>query len=130
MEIDYRVDPVLTNEVLSPLYSAAWPNHNPAYDFASELSHALTVLGAYHGDTLIGFARVAWDGGIHAFLLEPTVHPDFQHRGIGRELVERAAEVARERGCDWFHVDFEPRLQPFYDACGFTHTPAGLIRLR
>ena len=130
MEIEYRVDPPLTNEVLSPLYSAAWPHHNPAYDFTSELSHALTVLGAYHQDSLIGFVRVAWDGGIHAFLLEPTVHPDFQHRGIGRNLVERAADVSRERGCSWLHVDFEPRLRPFYDACGFSPTPAGLIRLR
>ena len=130
MEIDYRIDPPLSNGVLSPLYSAAWPHHDPAYDFSAELSHALAVVCAYHGDALVGFARVAWDGGIHAFLLEPTVHPDFQHRGIGRSLVQRAADVARERGCEWFHVDFEPSLQPFYDACGFRHTPAGLIRLR
>jgi hypothetical protein len=29
----------------------------------------------------------------------------------------------------WLHVDFEPHLEGFYRGCGFTPTPAGLIRL-
>ena len=72
---------------------------------------------------------VAWDGRQHAFLLEPTVHPDRRRRGIGRELVRRAEAAAREAGCEWLHVDYEPALAPFYEACGFKPTPAGLIRL-
>jgi GNAT superfamily N-acetyltransferase len=83
----------------------------------------------YLGDELIGFVRLAWDGG-HAFLLEPTVRPDLRRRGIGRALVERAVAVARERGLEWVHVDYEPHLREFYRACGFTPTDAGLIRLR
>ncbi len=130
MDVVYRVDPSLTNTELSRLYSVAWPHHDPSYDFTPELNHALTVLGAYVDGDLIGFVRVAWDGGIHAFLLEPTVHPDWQRRGIGRSLVERAADVARERGMVWLHVDYEPQLHPFYEACGFSPTPAGLIHLR
>lgn len=39
-------------------------------------------------------------------------------------------ERARVAGCEWLHVDFEPRLRRFYlDACGFRPTEAGLIRL-
>ena len=41
---------------------------------------------------LIGFVNVAWDGGDHAFLLDPKVRPDHQRRGIGTELVRRAAD--------------------------------------
>jgi hypothetical protein len=43
-----------------------------------------------------------------------------------------AVAVAEVRaGCyEWLHVDFEGELRPFYfDACGFTPTTAGLIRL-
>ncbi|MGN6700857.1 MAG: GNAT family N-acetyltransferase, partial [Thermomicrobiales bacterium] len=78
----------------------------------------------------IGFVRLAWDGSVHAFLLEPTVRPDFRRRGIGRALVARAVAVARERGLTWVHVDYEPQLRDFYQACGFRPTDAGLIRLR
>lgn len=74
---------------------------------------------------------MAWDGAQHAFLLEPTVHPDNQRRGIGVELVRRATEASREAGCEWLHVDYEASLTPFYKACGFTPIEgAALIRLK
>ena len=130
MDIDYRVNPAITNVELDQLYSASWPNHHPPYDFRPELERSLAFVCAYAGDELIGFVRLAWDGSIHTFLLEPTVRPDFRRRGIGRALVERAVAVARERGMEWVHVDYEPHLRAFYQACGFTPTDAGLIRLR
>ncbi|RJO75365.1 N-acetyltransferase [Nocardia panacis] len=79
---------------------------------------------------LIGFANVAWDGGDHAFLLDPKVRPDQQRHGLGTELVRRAADGARAAGCTWLHVDFEPHLRGFYlESCGFRATDAGLIAL-
>jgi GNAT superfamily N-acetyltransferase len=120
----------VSNAELDRLYLDSWPNHHPPYDFAPELQHALTYVCAYDGDELVGFVRLAWDGGIHAFLLEPTVRPEYRRRGIGRALVERAVAVARERGLEWIHVDYEPGLAAFYQACGFRPTDAGLIHLR
>jgi GNAT superfamily N-acetyltransferase len=128
--IDYRVSPPVANEALDALYLAAWPNHQPPYDFQPELRHALAHVCAYDGEQLVGFVRLAWDAGVHAFLLEPTVLPGYRRRGIGRTLVARAVDVARERGLEWVHVDFDEELTPFYRACGFIPTDAGLIRLR
>ncbi len=80
--------------------------------------------------SLVGFVNVAWDGGDHAFLLDTKVRPDHQRRGIGTELVRRAARGAQTAGCEWLEVDFDPEHAPFYlDACGFTPTGAGLIHL-
>ena len=79
---------------------------------------------------VVGFVNVAWDGGDHAFLLDPKTRGSLQRRGIGTRLVALAAQHAREAGCEWLHVDFEPELERFYfDACGFRPTPAGLIHL-
>ncbi|SOD63500.1 Acetyltransferase (GNAT) family protein [Streptomyces zhaozhouensis] len=80
--------------------------------------------------TLIGLVNVAWDGGEHAFLLDTVVARAARGRGVGRELVRRAAEGARAAGCGWLHVDHEPGLGAFYDASlGFRPTEAGLVRL-
>ena len=128
--IEYRVGPPLANDDLDRLYLASWPNHQAPYDFQPELRHALTYVTASHDPRLVGFVRLAWDGGIHAFLLEPTVLPEYRRRGIGRTLVERAVGVARERGVVWVHVDFDTELRPFYATCGFFETPAGLLKLR
>lgn len=79
---------------------------------------------------LVGFANVAWDGGDHAFLLDPKVRPDYQRLGIGTELVRLAARHAAEAGCEWLEVDFEESLGAFYfAACGFRPTSAGLLHL-
>jgi GNAT superfamily N-acetyltransferase len=126
--IGYCISPTVTNDAMNALFAAAWPD-NVWSDFAPMLSHSLAYVCAYQQDRLIGFVNLAWDGGIHAFLLDTTVHPAFQRRGIGRELVLRAAQVARERGIAWLHVDYEPHLESFYRGCGFRHTEAGLMRL-
>lgn len=127
--IEYRVNPSLTNDALNALFTAAWDGHTTS-DFSSTLEHSLAFVGAFEGVQLVGFVNLAWDGGAHAFVLDTTVHAAFQRRGIGSELVTRAVALARERGCDWVHVDFEPHLEQFYAACGFQPTLAGLVNLR
>ncbi len=125
--IDYRVNPVVTNEFLNELFGAAWSEHS-CRDFRPILERSLAYIGAYDANCrLIGFVNVAWDGGIHAFLLDTTVHPDWRRRGIGRNLVRHAEHIARERGMEWLHVDFDSHLRDFYLGCGFQPTEAGLI---
>ena len=122
--IDYRRGPAVAEADLNRLFAASWPNHATT-DFASLLRHSLTYVCAYAGDRLVGFVYLAWDGGVHAFLLDPAM----RRRGIGRRLIAEAVDAARERGITWVHVDYEPELAAFYRACGFRPTLAGLIRL-
>jgi GNAT superfamily N-acetyltransferase len=77
----------------------------------------------------MGFVNVAWDGGIHTFLLDTTVHPNYQRQGIGVHLVQEAAATAKAKGIHWLHVDYEAHLESFYRQCGFHPTLAGLMRL-
>ena len=74
--------------------------------------------------------NVAWDGVVHAFVLDTMVATRVRRHGVGTRLVELAVEGARAAGCEWPHVDFEDHLRGFYiDACGFLPTNAGLIEL-
>lgn len=128
-EIVYRVSPEIENDELNALFSASWQNHSPM-DFRPVLERSLDFVCAYHSESLIGFVKLAWDGDIHAFILDTTVHPDFRRRGVGMQLVKQAAAVAKQRNVEWLHVDFEPHLQEFYDKCGFRDTRAGLMNLQ
>jgi GNAT superfamily N-acetyltransferase len=122
------VDPILSAEETAALFEAAWGEQAPASPPA--LDRCLAHVCAYDGGRLVGFVKLAWDGGDHAFVLDTTVHPDHQRRGIGRRLVERAAEIAHRSGVEWLHVDYEPDLEGFYARCGFRPTSAGLMRLK
>lgn len=127
-EVVYRVRPPLGSDEVNGLFAAAWAGYERR-DFDTILRHSLIYICAYRGRSFVGFVNVAWDGGVHGFILDTTVHPDLRRRGIGSRLVREAASAATERGIEWLHVDFEPHLQGFYEACGFRHTEAGLMRL-
>jgi ribosomal protein S18 acetylase RimI-like enzyme len=127
-EITYILNPTVTNNELNRLFAAAWNDHRET-DFAPVLSRSLVYVCAYEDSTLVGFVNVAWDGGVHAFLLDTTVHPAYQRRGIGVRLVREAAAAAKARGIHWLHVDYEDHLDSFYKQCGFQPTLAGLMRL-
>jgi ribosomal protein S18 acetylase RimI-like enzyme len=128
IKITYQVAPAITNEALNDLFAASWPDHQWR-DFYPILEQGLSFVCAYQADQLIGFVNLAWDGGVHAFILDITVHPKFRRQGVGVELVKQVAEVARSRGVKWLHVDYEPHLKSFYRKCGFRHTEAGLMLL-
>ncbi len=128
MLVLYSVNPSITNESLNRLFSDSWPDFQPG-NFEPVLARSLAYVCAYYQRRLVGFVNLAWDGGIHAFILDTTVHPDVRRSGIGQELVRRAAEEARRHGIVWLHVDFEPHLRDFYADCGFKPTEAGLMRL-
>ena len=93
--------------------------------------HSLGWVCAWDGDDLIGFVNVAWDGGVHAFILDTLVAARARRQGIGTALVALATEHAGAAGCEWLHVDCDAGLAPFYlDSCGFRPAPAGVIPLR
>lgn len=129
IEVVYRVNSMVTNEEINSLFAETWEEHGPT-DFRPILDRSLVYVCAYYETQLVGFVNVAWDGGIHAFILDTTVHRKFQRRGIGLNLVKQAETAAREKGAEWLHVDFESHLQNFYDKCGFKNTSAGLINLK
>ncbi len=127
--IDYKVSPEVDDEALNELFFESWDGHIERH-FQGVLRHSLAYLCAFDRGRLIGFVNIAWDGGVHGFLLDTTVTPEYQRQGIGTELVRRAAEVAAERGLEWLHVDYEAHLDQFYRTCGFQTTKAGLINLK
>ena len=127
--IEYEDNAEVSNEELNFLFASAWANHE-SRDFQPVLRRSLGYICARQDKELVGFVNVAWDGGVHAFLLDTTVHQDMQRQGIGLELVRRAENLAREAGLEWLHVDYEAHLNEFYEKCGFRNTTAGLIKLK
>lgn len=127
-EVELAVSPALAEAELNELFAAAWPGHRTA-SFAPVHERSLAWVAARRDGRLVGYVNVACDGGVHAFVLDTTVHPRERRRGLGVRLVRAAAEAARERGAQWLHVDYEPHLEAFYAECGFRPTAAGLLAL-
>src|SRR5919112_3500932 len=132
MDVHYEWRGSFVNRELNELHAQAFEHAVLEDDWRGQVErHSLGWVCAREGGALVGFVNVAWDGGVHAFLLDTAVAEGATRRGVGTELVRVAVEHSRANGCEWLHVDFDDHLRAFYfDACSFTPTNAGLIALR
>lgn len=129
VEYEWRGD--FENDDLNRLHAEAFEHRVLDDDWAAQVDgHSLGWVCAYLGSELVGFVNVAWDGGVHAFVLDTMVSAKLQRQGIGKRLVEEAVSGARSANCEWLHVDFDTHLRGFYlNGCSFEQTNAGLIQL-
>jgi GNAT superfamily N-acetyltransferase len=119
------------NAEVNVLHAEAFGHRVLEDDWQAQVQqHSLVWVCARDGARLVGFVNVAWDGGVHAFVLDTMVRAGAARQGIGTELVAVSVAEARAAGCEWLHVDFDDHLREFYfEACGFEPTNAGLIKL-
>ena len=135
MTVSYAWRGAFENAEVSALHAEAFDHpifDGDGWDWQSQVErHSLGWVCARDEGSLVGFVNLAWDGAVHAFVLDTMVASSIRRHGIGTELVAVAVTEAREAGCEWLHVDFEDHLRSFYfEGCGFESTNAGLIALR
>ena len=80
------------------------------------------VFVAERDGVVVGFAAVVARPDAGAELDALFVEPQLWKQGIGRRLVEHAAEVARMRAATFLHVIGNPHAEGFYRSCGFRVT--------
>ena len=123
MNVRYEWRGVFTNLELNRLHAEGFDHRVLDDDWVAQVErHSLGWVTARDGDLLVGFVNVAWDGAIHAFILDTLVAATHLRHGIATELVGVTTDQARSAGCEWLH-------ELYFGACGFTPTNAGLIPL-
>lgn len=58
------------------------------------LKHANVMITAWHGDLLVGISRAITDFSFCCYLSDLAVDEAFQHRGIGKRLIEETHNTA------------------------------------
>jgi len=132
MDLRYGWRAPFANADVNALHAAGFDHAVLDIDWQRQVErHSLGWVCAFDAGRLVGFVNVAWDGGVHAFVLDTLVETPLRRHGIGRGLLDVAVRESLSAGCEWLHVDFEDELGDFYvGACRFVPTPAGLIALR
>jgi GNAT superfamily N-acetyltransferase len=85
---------------------------------------------ARHSDKLVGFLRIVTDRAYFYYLCDVMVHPGWQRRGIGRQLVEVAVRTCRTRGYMKIFLTSLPGLEGFYRGFGFRESMSPVMTLR
>jgi GNAT superfamily N-acetyltransferase len=132
MDVRYEWRAPFANADVNALHAQGFSHAVLDIDWRRQVErHSLGWVCAVDAGRLVGFVNVAWDGGVHAFVIDTLVDQGRRRTGIGRGLLEVATRESKAAGCEWLHVDFDEELRGFYlGGCGFTSTPAGVMALR
>ena len=93
--------------------------HPEALELAADKIAAGLVIVLEHWGAPAGFAVVVPRDDCNADLDGPFVEPDLWRGGIGRKLVEEAAQFAIAIEAGMLIATASPRAEPFYAKCGF-----------
>lgn len=128
--LEYQTNPSASPESIAALRrSVGWGGmeaelRNPA------LRDYLQI-ACYDGDELVGFLDVVSNGVTDAYIQDVMVRPDYQGRGIGTELMNRAMERLKNDRIYMISVIYgEESLRPFYERFGFCTMLCGQMETR
>ena len=76
-------------------------------------------LAAIEDTRIIGMGRAISDRAHDAYIQDVTVHPDFQHRGIGHEMMKHLIDRLQSDGIHWIGLIAGRNTHPFYRPLGF-----------
>ena len=117
---------IVTDSEINELRAAVnWDITPGIYNRVLKGVHSYFV--ARDNEKLIGFVSVISDGVAEAFLVDMMVHPDYQRKGLGKELILRAVKYSKSLGVQCVHVTFNKDEEQFYRKCGFHIFSGGVI---
>jgi ribosomal protein S18 acetylase RimI-like enzyme len=118
MNIIYSQDRNLPVEQVIALYRAnEWSAADKPEQLLAALTHSHSLVSAWEGDTLVGIGNAISDGSLVVYYPHLLVLPQYQGRGIGREIMR----ILQAR-YDGFHMQIlvaDGRAIEFYEKCGF-----------
>ena len=91
------------------------------------LDNSMFLSAAICDNKVVGFARIVGDNSTHGLLCDVVVHPDYQRKGIGKNLTNSLKEKVYNMLDDkeQFLIELLPAAgkKDFYLACGFKYKP-------
>ncbi len=93
MEIQYT-NHISVEEYGEVRHSVGW-QEIPARQTERGLKNSLFITCARDGEKAVGLLRVLGDGGYTAVIADVMVRPEYQGRGIGKQLVQNAIKYIK-----------------------------------
>ena len=126
MNIRYAEQSPASEEYFPLFLSTGW---NDEYRFTEDeiraaISGSWYVVSAYDGGKLIGFGRTISDGVHHALVVDMIVHPEYQGRGIGGEILKMIVVECRSHNIRDIQLFAAKGKAGFYERHGFAARPA------
>ena len=126
-EIRYQKNEVITADQLAEVFRASGIRR-PVEDktrLEKMLKHADILVTAWDGERLVGVARALTDYSYCCYLSDLAVDEGYQHRGIGKQLVNEVEREISEEAA--LILLASPIAMDYYPKIGFNRIENGYI---
>ena len=123
----------LTAEEFITLWETVW-GPGPGLDQTRlAMAHTLFRISVWDGDKIVAMARTLGDMGLDYYIKDVVVRPEYQHRGIGRRMIQELLKFVGDHGVGGTDIFIEltaaPEKAPFYEKLGFDANDAVRLKL-
>ncbi|MBO0480389.1 GNAT family N-acetyltransferase [Vagococcus fluvialis] len=125
--IHYKENYQIDKSDLEKLYSSVgWAAYTKNLEVLEQaINHSLQVISAWNEDELVGLIRVIGDGFTIIYVQDILVHPDYQDKKIGTELMTKILDNYPEVRQKVLLTEDAPDVRHFYEKFGFTSCDKG-----
>jgi len=92
-------------------------------DLENAINNSWYAISIFHEKKLIGFGRVISDGVHHALIVDLIIHPDYQGKKLGSQLLERLVKMCRANNIRDVQLFAAKDKFDFYEKFGFEKRP-------
>ena len=120
----YKYNETVSAKALSDLREVVgWNRMEDEYN--NPLMTSYYHIAVYEDDKMVGYIDSVSNGVTDAYIQDLMVHPDYQGKGLGTELMNQMITYLKENRIYIISVVFEESLKPFYDRFGFSSMLCG-----
>lgn len=125
--IHYKENYQIDKSDLEKLYSSVgWAAYTKNLEVLEQaINHSLQVISAWNEDELVGLIRVIGDGFTIIYIQDILVHPSYQDKKIGTELMTKVLNNYPEVRQKVLLTEDAPDVRHFYEKFGFTSCDKG-----
>lgn len=123
----------LTAEEFITLWETVWGPGPGLEQTRLAMAHTLFRISVWDGDKIVAMARTLGDMGLDYYIKDVVVRPEYQHRGIGRRMIQELLKFVGDHGVGGTDIFIEltaaPEKAPFYEKLGFDANDAVRLKL-
>lgn len=123
----------LTAEQFIALWETVWGNGPSLEQTELAMNHTIFRVSVWDKDKIVGMARMLGDLGLSYYIKDVVVRPEYQQKGIGKQMVKELMNFINENGINGTEVFVElcamPDKIPFYEKLGFFANEAQRLKI-
>ncbi len=123
----------LNAEEFIDLWESVWNNAPSVEQTKLALDNTVFRISVFDNDRVVAMARMIGDLGLNYYIKDVVVRPEYQHKGIGRLMINELLKYIDENGIKDTDIFVElcamPDKIPFYEKFGFSANEAQRLKL-